>query len=205
MWRLRRAGASGVTRTPDLLITNQLLYRLSYTSTPIWDSAPHRTLFFSLPQNRPFKKDILTNSRRPHHYEWCALPLSHSSGLNCESGDRLITSALLISCSTSWATSASVIFLSGLIPCNPVDLSVKSLRRRPKTGPKDWTGNMIAHFPFSVNMNSCGILPSWMFSRIFSWYCGWHIRAIINKSSQPFKKWTWHGWFVVLNWCRFKG
>ena len=25
-------GASGVTRTPDLLITNQLLYRLSYTS-----------------------------------------------------------------------------------------------------------------------------------------------------------------------------
>ena len=26
-------GAGGVTRTPDLLITNQLLYRLSYTST----------------------------------------------------------------------------------------------------------------------------------------------------------------------------
>ncbi len=25
-------GAGGVTRTPDLLITNQLLYRLSYTS-----------------------------------------------------------------------------------------------------------------------------------------------------------------------------
>ena len=30
---LRFDGASGVTRTPDLLITNQLLYRLSYTST----------------------------------------------------------------------------------------------------------------------------------------------------------------------------
>ena len=29
---LRFDGASGVTRTPDLLITNQLLYRLSYTS-----------------------------------------------------------------------------------------------------------------------------------------------------------------------------
>ena len=29
---LRLDGASGVTRTPDLLITNQLLYRLSYTS-----------------------------------------------------------------------------------------------------------------------------------------------------------------------------
>ena len=29
---LRIFGASGVTRTPDLLITNQLLYRLSYTS-----------------------------------------------------------------------------------------------------------------------------------------------------------------------------
>ena len=27
-------GAGGVTRTPDLLITNQLLYRLSYTSKP---------------------------------------------------------------------------------------------------------------------------------------------------------------------------
>lgn len=27
------SGAGGVTRTPDLLITNQLLYRLSYTST----------------------------------------------------------------------------------------------------------------------------------------------------------------------------
>ena len=26
-------GAGGVTRTHDLLITNQLLYRLSYTST----------------------------------------------------------------------------------------------------------------------------------------------------------------------------
>ena len=28
-------GASGETRTPDLLITNQLLYRLSYTSASI--------------------------------------------------------------------------------------------------------------------------------------------------------------------------
>ncbi len=27
------AGAGGRTRTPDLLITNQLLYQLSYTST----------------------------------------------------------------------------------------------------------------------------------------------------------------------------
>ena len=30
---LRRCGAGGRIRTPDLLITNQLLYRLSYTST----------------------------------------------------------------------------------------------------------------------------------------------------------------------------
>ena len=29
---LRRCGAGGRIRTPDLLITNQLLYRLSYTS-----------------------------------------------------------------------------------------------------------------------------------------------------------------------------
>ena len=35
-------GASGVTRTPDLLITNQLLYRLSYTSK--------YNLFYGLPQ-----------------------------------------------------------------------------------------------------------------------------------------------------------
>ena len=30
-------GAGGVTRTPDLLITNQLLYRLSYTSVFLKD------------------------------------------------------------------------------------------------------------------------------------------------------------------------
>ena len=37
-------GAGGRTRTPDLLITNQLLYRLSYTSivpaSPVIQSAP---------------------------------------------------------------------------------------------------------------------------------------------------------------------
>ena len=32
-----RFGAGGVTRTPDLLITNQLLYRLSYTSVFLKD------------------------------------------------------------------------------------------------------------------------------------------------------------------------
>ena len=32
-------GAGGRTRTPDLLITNQLLYQLSYTSIPIYDVA----------------------------------------------------------------------------------------------------------------------------------------------------------------------
>ncbi len=30
--RLGKGGAGGRTRTPDLLITNQLLYQLSYTS-----------------------------------------------------------------------------------------------------------------------------------------------------------------------------
>ena len=53
MWRLRRAGASGVTRTPDLLITNQLLYRLSYTSISIFDS-DHNTIFLSQRQH-PFQ------------------------------------------------------------------------------------------------------------------------------------------------------
>ena len=39
---LRFDGASGVTRTPDLLITNQLLYRLSYTSA---HNCPNRLPF----------------------------------------------------------------------------------------------------------------------------------------------------------------
>ena len=34
-WIFTAAGASDVTRTHDLLITNQLLYRLSYTSKQI--------------------------------------------------------------------------------------------------------------------------------------------------------------------------
>ena len=51
---LLRRGASGVTRTPDLLITNQLLYRLSYSSVVIFDSvydtifSPHRQHHFQL-------------------------------------------------------------------------------------------------------------------------------------------------------------
>ena len=36
-------GAGGRTRTPDRLITNQLLYQLSYTSTP---ARPQRKLFY---------------------------------------------------------------------------------------------------------------------------------------------------------------
>ena len=37
-WRRRNGGAGGRIRTPDLLITNQLLYRLSYTSLSPDDS-----------------------------------------------------------------------------------------------------------------------------------------------------------------------
>ena len=37
-YKISRCGAGGRTRTPDLLITNQLLYQLSYTST-----VPHAT------------------------------------------------------------------------------------------------------------------------------------------------------------------
>ena len=33
MFTIQKNGAGGRTRTPDLLITNQLLYQLSYTST----------------------------------------------------------------------------------------------------------------------------------------------------------------------------
>ena len=39
-------GASGVTRTPDLLITNQLLYRLSYTSKYTCFTVHHSTRIF---------------------------------------------------------------------------------------------------------------------------------------------------------------
>ena len=43
------SGAGGRTRTPDLLITNQLLYQLSYTSTQGFDwslsTAPSTSLF----------------------------------------------------------------------------------------------------------------------------------------------------------------
>ena len=55
----REPGAGGVTRTPDLLITNQLLYRLSYTSIVIFDSAydtilsPHRQHHFQLSGMNP--------------------------------------------------------------------------------------------------------------------------------------------------------
>ena len=65
-------GAGGVTRTPDLLITNQLLYRLSYTSVS-----------YLIELTKAKKKYPLTNNQRPHHYEWCALPLSHASVFDC--------------------------------------------------------------------------------------------------------------------------
>ena len=55
---MRLYGAGGVTRTPDLLITNQLLYRLSYTSIVILTAhmIPHfypsvNTLFSILRQS----------------------------------------------------------------------------------------------------------------------------------------------------------
>ena len=55
---LRIFGASGVTRTPDLLITNQLLYRLSYTS-----------VLYLIELTKTKKKCPLTDNQRPHHYE----------------------------------------------------------------------------------------------------------------------------------------
>ncbi len=39
---VRVDGAGGRTRTPDLLITNQLLYQLSYTSEFALQIAPHK-------------------------------------------------------------------------------------------------------------------------------------------------------------------
>ena len=35
LFNFKKIGAGGRTRTPDLLITNQLLYQLSYTSVPL--------------------------------------------------------------------------------------------------------------------------------------------------------------------------
>ena len=43
MRSLRGRGAGGRTRTPDLLITNQLLYQLSYTSVGSRCRSPHST------------------------------------------------------------------------------------------------------------------------------------------------------------------
>ena len=42
------SGANDVTRTHDLLITNQLLYRLSYISLSLWSAwiSPERELFY---------------------------------------------------------------------------------------------------------------------------------------------------------------
>ena len=47
-------GAGGRTRTPDLLITNQLLYQLSYTSACVSSAA-----MISLPEGRGFVKRFL--------------------------------------------------------------------------------------------------------------------------------------------------
>ena len=81
LWR--RSGADGRIRTGDLLITNQLLYQLSYTS--IWSFAAWMMAWIG----------CLTEEMNP---------------------------------AVNW-----------------------------KPGLKDWAENMIAHFSFSVNMNSRGI------------------------------------------------
>ena len=55
------AGAGGVTRTPDLLITNQLLYRLSYTSIS-FQTAVIIPYFFSIVNTifRPFLRRLFS-------------------------------------------------------------------------------------------------------------------------------------------------
>ncbi len=83
-------GANDVTRTHDLLITNQLLYRLSYISVfTFWG----------------FSIAILSNNRRPTDYESVALPAElhqhiYFLGLSIllslpTTGDLLITNQLL--------------------------------------------------------------------------------------------------------------
>ena len=44
-WASSGDGAGGRIRTPDLLITNQLLYQLSYTSVSDAYARPQRRLF----------------------------------------------------------------------------------------------------------------------------------------------------------------
>ncbi len=52
-----------MTRTHDLLITNQLLYQLSYTSV-CYENRPLAGFFFSLPQFWGFEKSCLTYNPR---------------------------------------------------------------------------------------------------------------------------------------------
>ena len=61
-----------ISTISDLLITNQLLSRLSYTS-----------VLYLIELTKTKKKCPLTDNQRPSHYEWDALPLSHISKYDC--------------------------------------------------------------------------------------------------------------------------
>ena len=54
------------TRTPDLLITNELLYQLSYGGNLIFSDLHRNSIRFWL--------NFQLLNRRPTHYEWVALP-----------------------------------------------------------------------------------------------------------------------------------
>ena len=71
-----KIGAGGRTRTPDLLITNQLLYQLSYTSL---------TDLIIIPQIKPFVK---------HFFEF--FQKSFSVGNDDGRGDRTRTCGILV-------------------------------------------------------------------------------------------------------------
>ena len=61
-------GATEGTRTPDLLITNQLLYQLSHSS--IFDSSPkgdEQNLLFSIADFARFVKSYFTRNARKRH------------------------------------------------------------------------------------------------------------------------------------------
>ena len=66
-WPPAAAGAGGRIRTPDLLITNQLLYRLSYTSTEAFRATAELIITAGNGLVNHFSKRILKDEEMAPH------------------------------------------------------------------------------------------------------------------------------------------
>ena len=65
----RQGGAGRRTRTPDLLITNQLLYQLSYTSTISNESYDSRLSLICQPKIYNFREEIFLRIIHKRHWD----------------------------------------------------------------------------------------------------------------------------------------